>query len=121
MSNDEGAGSGRYDLEERCAKFGESVIEFCKGVHLSVISTPLVGQLVRSGTSVGANYCEADDSSSKKSFKHCIGIRKREARESKYWLRMIVKAEPPMRDQAKPLWVEAKELHLIFSKIYRSM
>jgi len=68
---------------------------------------------------VGANYCEADDAVSKKEFKQKIGNCKREAREAKFFVRMIVKAVPDLREAAKPLWQEAKELHLIFAKIYR--
>lgn len=109
-----------YDLEERTALFGEAVIAFCKLIPKNEVSRPLIGQLVRSGTSVGANYCEADDAESKKDFRHKIGLCKKEARETKHWLRMIAKAEPSLRDQAKPLWQEAKELNLIFASIRNS-
>lgn len=107
----------RYDLEERTALFGEAVIAFCKLIPKNEVSRPLIGQLVRSGTSIGANYCEADDAESKKDFRHKIGICKKEARETKHWLRMVAKAEPAMRDQAKALWQETKELNLIFASI----
>jgi four helix bundle protein len=106
-------------LEERTARFGEAVIAFCKKVPHNVITVPLIGQLVKSGTSVGANYCEADDAVSKKEFRCKMGTCKKEARESKYWLRMIASSEPSVKEEARPLWVEAKELHLIFAKIYR--
>jgi four helix bundle protein len=79
----------------------------------------LVDQLVGAGTSVGANYCEADDAVSKKDFRYKISICKKEARETKFFVRMLVKAVPELREAAKPLWQEAKELHLIFAKIYR--
>jgi len=108
-----------YDLEERTAKFGEAVIGFAKRIPINVVTTPLIGQLVRSGTSVGANYCEADDSDSKKDFRFKIGICRREAKETKHWLRMVVAAEPQLRDTAKVLWQEAKELNLIFGAIRR--
>jgi four helix bundle protein len=75
--------------------------------------------LVGAGTAVGANYCEADDAVSKKEFRLRIGNCKKEARETKFFIRMIVRAVPDLREQAKPLWQEAKELHLIFAKIYR--
>lgn len=91
-----------------------------KKIPLDPITRRLIEQLVGAGTSVGANYCEADDAVSKKDFRHKISICKREARESKFFLRMIVKAVPELRDEAKPLWQEAKELHLIFAKIGRS-
>lgn len=108
---------GSYDLEERTAKFGESVIEFTKNLPKSSITFPIISQLIRAATSIGANYCEADDAESKKDFKHKIGIVKKEARETKYWLRMVVVAVPNCKDDAEKLWNEAKELHLIFSVI----
>ncbi len=109
----------KYDLEERTARFGEAVIGFAKGLPRNVVTRPLISQLVRSGTSVGANYCEADDSVSKKDFRHKIGICRKEARETKHWIRMIVAAESTTKPQAKALWQEAKELHLIFAAIFR--
>ena len=109
----------KYDLEERTAKFGEAIIEFAKKIPINEITRPLVDQIVRSGTSVGANFCEADDASSKKEFRQKIGYCRKEARETKFWLRMIVKAEPKLRDQAKSHWQEAKELHLMFAAILR--
>lgn len=108
-----------FDLEERTARFGERAIEFAKSIPLGPVNTPLVNQFVRSGTSVGANYCEADDAGTKKDFLHKIGICKREARETKHWLRMIAKAEPAAKENARMLWQEAKELHLIFAAIAR--
>lgn len=108
-----------YDLEVRTALFGESVIEFLKTVPATPITNSLIEQLVRSATSVGANYCEADDSGTKKEFRHRISICKRESRESKHLLRMIAKAVPESKDYARPLWQEAKELNLIFSAIFR--
>ena len=113
-------GDERYDLEERTAQFGEAIIAFAKRLlPPSPIVEPLISQVVRSGTSVGANYCEADDSGSKKDFRYRIGICKREARETKHWLRMIVAAEPQLKEDARRLWLEAKELHLIFAAILR--
>ncbi len=46
----------KYDLEERTAKFGEDVIKFCKKIPRDYITIPLITQLVKAGTSVGANY-----------------------------------------------------------------
>ncbi|HEV3338907.1 MAG TPA: four helix bundle protein [Pirellulales bacterium] len=109
----------KFDLEERTARFGEAIIGFAKNVPHNVVTIPLISQLVRAGTSVGANYCEADDAVSKKEFRNKIGTCKKEARESKYWLRMIASAEPKTKADARPLWTEAKELHLIFATIYR--
>ena len=108
-----------YDLEERTALFGEAVIDFAKKIPVNPVTTRLIPQVVAAGTSVGANCREADDSVSKKDFRHRISISKREARETKFFIRMIVRAVPNLKEEAKPLWQEAKELHLIFAKIYR--
>ena len=111
----------KYDLEERTAKFGENIINFCKKIPRSPITDPLITQLVKAGTSVGANYSEADDAESKNDFRHKIGICKKESRESKHFIRMIAVAVPKLKEEAKPLWVEAKELNLIFNSIYRKV
>src|SRR3989344_2509075 len=108
-----------FDLEERTEKFGRDIIYFCKKISTTTITQPLVHQLVKAGTSVGANYCEADDAESKKDFKHKIGICKKEARESKHFLRMFAIAVPSVKDESQLLWREAKELNLIFNAIYR--
>jgi len=108
-----------YVLAERTARFGEAAIVFCKTVPQNVITIPLITQLIRSATSVGANYCEADEAVSKKDFRNKIGICKKEARESKHWFRMIGVAEPGSKERARTLWTEAKELHLIFAAIFR--
>jgi four helix bundle protein len=108
-----------FDLEERTAQFGEAVIHFARAVAKNPVTTPLISQLVRAGTSVGANYCEADDAVSKKDFKNKIGICRKEARETKLWLRLLAAAEPDLKTEARKLWQEAKELHLIFAAIWR--
>ena len=110
----------KYDLPDRTARFGEAVISFAKAVPVNEITRPLIGQLVRAGTSVGANYAEADDADSKKDFRFKIGICRREARETGHWLRMVVAAESSLREPARPLWREAKELNLIFGAIRRN-
>jgi four helix bundle protein len=108
----------KYDLEERTAKLGEKVIRFAKKLPRNEINKPLIYQLVKSANSIGANYCEADDAESKKDFRHKIGICKKEARETKHFLRMIATSVPDQKEDCKELWQEAKELNLIFNKIY---
>ena len=121
MANDKATsvkeGVHRFDLEERTAKFGEAVIMFAQQIVKSDVSKPLIGQLVRSGTSVGANYCEADSAHTRKDFFHKIAICKKESRETKHWLRMMALIAPVLRPQARELWQEANELNLIFSAI----
>ncbi len=107
----------KYDLAERTAKFGEAIIEFAQVLPDSPINRPLINQIVRSGTSIGANYMEADGAESKKDFYHKIGISKKEAKETLHWLRMIAKANPSAQDRCRKLWQEAHELTLIFSAI----
>ncbi len=108
-----------YDLEERTAKFGEDIVDFTKKIPISDITRPIIGQLVRSGTSIGANYCEADCVESRKDFEHKLGICKKEAKETKYWLRIVAKAVSELKDEAKVLWKEANELQLILITIIR--
>jgi len=110
----------KYDLEERTARFGEAVIDFAKTIPQSPITNRLIDQLVGCGTAIGANYCEADDAVSRKEFFLRICTCRKEARETKHFLRMIVRALPDLKPSARPLWREARELHLIFSKIFRS-
>jgi len=108
-----------FDLEERTARFGEAVIAFAKAAPSSAVTLPLISQLVRSATSIGANYCEADDAESRKDFRHKISTCRKESRETKHWLRMLVAADRGLGETVKPLWQEAKELNLIFSAIWR--
>jgi four helix bundle protein len=109
-----------YDLEERTARFGETVIDFAKAIPQSAVTNRIVNQVVGAGTSVGANYVEADDAISKKELLKSIGTCKKETREVKHFLRMAVRAVPELKREARKLWREARELHLIFSKIWRS-
>ena len=109
-----------YDLLERTAKFGEAVIHFAKRVPQNPVNNRLIDQLVGCGTSVGANYWEADDAVSMKDFRNRIGTCRKEAKEAKFFVRMIAIAVEDLRSEARPLWQEAKELHLIFCKILRN-
>jgi len=106
-----------YDLEERTAKFGEDIIGFCKSIKQDAVTRPIISQLIRSGTSIGANYMEANGASSKKDFKNKIFICKKEAQETKHWLRMIAKCVSERKEEIRELWKECQELTLIFGKI----
>ncbi|MFA5872125.1 MAG: four helix bundle protein [Parcubacteria group bacterium] len=113
--------SNGYDLEERTAKFGENVIIFCKSIRQDTITKPIINQLIRSATSIGANYCEANNASSRKDFKNKIFICKKETQETKHWLRMLASCFPEKKDEMRTLWQEAHELSLIFQKIVSSL
>lgn len=110
----------KYDLEERCAKFGEKVITFCKSIKSTEFTKPLINQFIRSATSIGANYMEANQASSKKDFINKIRICQKESNESKHWARMISTAEEKQKEKCRELWKEAHELTLIFAKISNS-
>lgn len=116
MTNDK-----KYDLEDRTAKFSDEVIQFVREIKRDVINLPMISQLVRAATSIGANYMEANGASSQKDFKNKIYICKKEARETKYWLERIAKANPELKEAARKLWKEAQELTLIFSKITQTL
>jgi len=110
-----------YDLEERTAKFGEMVIKFCQDIKQDAIRKPIINQLVRSSTSIGANYMEANGASSRKDFKNKIYTSKKEAQETKHWLRMLAVCEPEKKEKIRKLWRETQELTLIFGKIISSL
>jgi len=107
----------RFDLEERASKFGGNVIKLCRKVNQDIINKPIINQLIRSATSIGANYCEANGASSKKDFRNKIHICQKEARETKHWLRMLSDSAPDMKDKARVLWQECHEFTLIFGKV----
>jgi four helix bundle protein len=109
----------KYDLAERTAKFGERIIDFCKMIKRDPITTPIINQLVRCGTSIGANYHEANEANSKKDFANKINIAQKESKETKYWLQMIIRAVPENKEDAEILCKEAHELNLIFAAIVR--
>jgi four helix bundle protein len=107
------------DLGERTAQFGEAVVRFAKRIPRNPVNNRLIDQLVGAGTSVGANFCEADNSVSGKDFKQRIGTCRKESRETMFFLRMVATAEETLASDARSLWREAKELNLIFGAIWR--
>ena len=119
MSNEEQP--SKYDLEERTAKFGEKIIAFCRSIKSDKLADPILNQLIRAGTSIGANYMEANGASSKRDFQNKIFICKKEAQETKHWLRMSKSFMPNNSSRIDLLWKEAQELTLIFQKIGSSL
>jgi len=113
--------SEKYPLEERTTIFSEKSIAFLKKVNPSTINTPLISQLVRSATSIGANYMEANNASSRKDFQNKIYICKKEAQETKYWFTLLTKADPSIKGDAIELLDEVQQLILIFQKIISTM
>ena len=100
--------------------FGEEVIRLARSMKRDAVTSPLINQLVRSATSIGANYVEADEAGSKKEFRYRISVCRREARETQYWLRILVAADASVRDTARNIWQEARELVLILESIHRN-
>ena len=110
----------KYDLTERTAVFGEDMIVLIGSLPNTPVNIPLKSQAVRSGTSIGANYMEADAAESARDFNHKISLCKKEAKETMHWVRMLAKANPDRADECRNLWKEAHELTLIFSTILKN-
>jgi four helix bundle protein len=106
----------KFDLEERCAKFAEDVIDLCKKIKVTPLNMKIISQLIGSGGSIGANYCEASEAESKKDFQHKMSIAKKEIKETKHWLRLLAKTNSEIKNEIRVIWQEAHELILIFSK-----
>lgn len=111
----------RFDLEERTTRFSENIVELCKSIKLETITEPIIKQLVRAGTSVGANYMEANNACSKKDFKNKIFICKKEIRETRYWIQILQKAVASKIENVNLVKQEALELNLIFQKIITTL
>lgn len=106
----------QYDLEDRTLKFSKDVIEFIRKLIQDIPNSEISKQLVRAAGSVGANYIEANESLSKKDFIMRIKICRKEAKESRYWLRLI-KYSDNQEEENKRLIQEATELMKIFGAI----
>jgi len=106
----------KYDLEERTLKFAKQVIEFVNKLPRNVSNIEIIKQLVRSAGSVGANYIEANESLSKKDFIMRIKICRKEAKESRYWLKLLV-IRPESEKERDTLIQEVSELMKIFGSI----
>ncbi len=107
---------GKYPLEERVVRFAKLVLTYVRTRGGYEIKT-LVPQLVRSATSVAANYMEACIAESRKDFRHKCCLSAKEAKESWFWLRMIVRENDAA---GEALIQEAMELTKIFSAIKRT-
>jgi four helix bundle protein len=108
-----------FDLEERTAVFGENIVRFSKKIPYGPSNNRLIDQLVGCATTIGGNYCEANEGVSKKDFRHPLSRCVKEAKETKFFLRMIVASEPELANEARTVYREAHELKLIFASMYR--
>lgn len=109
-----------FDLEERCARFAEAVIDLCKSIEICPLNRRIIDQLIGSSGSIGANYCEASEAESKKDFCHKLGIATKEIKETKHWLRLLARVDSDSMESSRELWKEAHELLLIFTKSIRT-
>ena len=110
-----------YLLEQRTTIFAENILSLVKKIVPTLSNQPIISQLVRSATSIGANYHEANNAISKKDFRNKIYIFQKEANETKYWLRLLAKTNPELINECRKFWQEAKEFTLIFSKANSTM
>lgn len=111
----------KYDLEERTLEFSKTIILFGKKLPKDIINLPLISQLIRSATSIGANYREANDALGKKDFIHRIRIARKEAKETIYWLELILETNPGNGGEIKVLLDECVQLRNILSAIINKM
>ncbi len=112
-------GAKEYDLEQRTEKFAVEVIQLCNKLSKNTINFELISQVVRSSGSVGANYIEANEALSKKDFINRIKICRKEAKESRYWLRLITSTGSEFENVLRSLIQESTDLMNIFGAILR--
>ncbi len=110
-----------YDLEEKLESFGEEIVDLAKKTPKNILTNPILDQLIRSGTSMGANYMEANGASSRQDFRNKIYICKKESKETMHWLRMLARACDLVKNDCRGLWTQAQGYAKMFSKITSSL
>lgn len=106
-----------YNLEDRTLIFSKNIIAICKRIPKNSINLPLINQIMRSATSIGANYREANDGLGKKDFILRLRIARKEAKETSYWLELLLDANLEFESDLKILIKECIELRNILSSI----
>ncbi len=109
-----------YDLEERTKIFNLKFIKYLRQIKINTYNRNIINQVLRSATSIGANYFEANGSCSKKEFRNKISICVKESRETKYWIELLAETVEDKKE-LRDFWKEAHELSLIFGRIYTSL
>ena len=108
------------DIRERSFEFAARIVNLCKKLDVSPgVPRTLSNQLLRSGTSIGANIEEAHGSQSKKDFRAKMYISCKEARETHYWLRLLIKCEIIPTSQLNDLLDESNQLVAILTSIVK--
>ena len=106
-----------YDLEDRLVNFAIMIIDIVESLPSTRSCNHIAGQILRSGTSPAPNYGEAQSAESRKDFIHKMKISLKELRETKIWLKIILRKKYVKNaEQVKAVFEECKELILIFSK-----
>lgn len=108
----------KYDLEERTLKFAKDCIDLCNQLCNDIINIELIKQLIKSSGSVDANYREANNSITKKDFYLRIKICRKEAKESNYWLQLLLHRNKKLSNNLEVLIDESLQVTRIFSSIY---
>jgi four helix bundle protein len=106
-----------YSLEERTFQFAKSCRIYISKLPKTISNLEDGKQLVRSSGSIGANYIEANEKLGDKDFVFRLKISRKEAKESKYWLRLLHEMNPLFSDQSEILLTEVEEIRKIFSAI----
>jgi len=111
----------KYDLEWRLVKFSKNILHVIRKIAITQINSNIVNQVLRSATSIWANYHEANWASSKRDFRNKIYICRKEAQETYYRLDLLLDIEEIYNKELSILLKESKELVLIFNKISSSL
>jgi len=111
-----------YDLEERTYQFALDVRKFIKKIPKTIANIEDGKQVVRSSGSIGANYIEANEKVGEKDLKYRLKISRKEAKESIYWMRLILNSNENIdREENNRLINEALELRKILSAILNKL
>ena len=105
------------DIEKRTFEFSLRIVRLCKALEKERVGRILMNQILRSGTSIGANVEEAQGAQSKADFIAKMFIARKEARETRYWLRIIAEADLMPKEKMSPIIQEAEEIMKIVSAI----
>ncbi|MDD5467792.1 MAG: four helix bundle protein [Anaerolineales bacterium] len=107
----------KYELEKRTKDFAIMIVRFVSGIMKDPVHGVIARQLLKSGTSIGANYREANRAESYGDFIHKISIVVKEAAETQYWLEICQQLNLPEHHNLAPIMRECSELLAIFAKI----
>ncbi len=111
----------RFELEDRCFEYSKKVIDISNTATRNPVNNVIINQLIRSATSIGANYSEANESDTTKEFRYRLRIARKEAKESTYWLRLLMYNLKDKESEIVPLVYESEELVRILASIYHNV